>query len=392
LIAEAQSRRGQVLNGLTGHRNSAVNGYVWSEPTLLLLLLLITAISPLSALAESKNTIKLGALSELTGPGAKNGEACQLGYRIAFNLFRETYPQRADQIEIVYGDHRREAKTAIAEFQRLKGLGVWSIAANHSIIGVAINPLSKSERIPLFGVMGHESFVRDNPFAYRIIPTAQQEGGGLAQKAFERGVRKAATLILEDDYILALGAAFEKHFRDLGGEVTYRDSVFESERDFSAIALRIRAAQPDAILMTLGFQQFGPAVRRLREQGVTQPIYANYWLSYPDVINAALPKHLEESIFVTERSEFPVFLREYNKLAAGHFRSGVVFRCYTALSVPLTVLGANPTVRTKDDFLSALEGVSALDLPDRKLLIKDREALFESQFFIIRDGVPAALP
>jgi branched-chain amino acid transport system substrate-binding protein len=258
---------------------------------LALFLCIICANQP--SLAQSKEKVRFGALAELSGPGALNGAACQAGYRVAASLFAEQYPALSEKVEIVYGDHRREPKAAISEFQRISAMGVWGVACNHSIVGVAINPLSKAARIPLLGVMGHESFIRDNPFAIRIIPTPEEEGGALARTAFKRGARKAAILLLQDDYILALGTAFQKNFEELGGKVVYKDEFPESLNDFSSIATRIRSTEPDIIQMTLGFQQFGGAIKRLREQGVKQPIYSNYWLSYPQVIAAAGAENLD---------------------------------------------------------------------------------------------------
>ena len=337
--------------------------------------------------------IRFGAMAELSGPGAMNGAACQLGYRIAEHLFQEKHPDKATAIEVVYGDHKREQKTAIAEFQRFSQLGVWAVVANHGIIGAVINPISRDLRLPLFGVMGHENFVKINPYAVRIIPTPQEEGGGLARKAFARGARKAAMLILEDDYILAVGAAFKKVFEELGGQVVYKDYIVESISDFSTIATRIRSSQPDVIAMTLGFQQFGPAIRRLREQGVGQPIYANYWLSYPAVVaDAGGAASVEGSVYITERSDYPVFLRGYESLSPQGFRSGVVFRCYTALAAGLAALLTDPEIQSREQYAAQIRNLSKLQLPDRVLTVKDQEAQFEMEYYTFRNGERVLLP
>jgi ABC-type branched-subunit amino acid transport system substrate-binding protein len=353
------------------------------------LLLFIFVISapflPANALPAEKK-IQIGALTELTGPGAMNGTACLNGYRIADELFRERNPLLAAKIEILYGDHERKQKTAISEFRRLSSAGVWGVACNHSLVGVSINPVSKQTGIPLFGVMGHESFVRDNPFAVRVIPTPDEEGGGLAQKAYENGARTAAILLLEDDYILAVGAAFEKRFIQLGGKIVFKDSLDEGLSDFLPIASRIRSANPDVIEMTLGFQQFGPAIKRLREQGIRQPLYSNYWLAYPEVIEAAGAKNLEGSVFITEKSDFPRFLKTYERLAPGAFRSGVVYRCYTALSVALALLSEHSEIRTQTEYADLARKIESVSLPDGKFELPGREARFELELYEIRNG------
>lgn len=342
-----------------------------------------------NALAEPAPVIRFGALAELTGPGAMNGAACQSGYKAAFELFKNDHPEIAKRVEIIYGDHRRDQKAAISEFQRLSDLGVWGVACNHSIVGVAINPLSKRDRIPLFGVMGHESFVSDNPYAFRAIPTPVEEGGGLAQMAYQRGARNAAILLLEDDYILAIGSAFEREFVRLGGRIVYKDSYSESLSDFNSIAARIRNSKPDMIAMTLGFQQFGPAIRRLREQGVRAPIYANYWLSYPQVVQTAGAENVEGSVFVTERSDFPRFVTTHQAIAPDSFRSGVVFRCYTALATALS--GLSDDTATKESFLNTLASLHEIPLADGPLSIVEREIKFELEYYVIENGRPRVI-
>lgn len=346
----------------------------------------LTYTSP--ALAEQPVKLRIGAMSELTGPGALNGEACLLGYKIAEDLFRKSVPENlSSNVEVIIGDHRREQKQAINEFQRFSELGVLAVVANHGIIGVAINPISKRNKIPLFGVMGHESFVHDNPYAYRIIATPKQEGGGLAEQAYKDGKRKVAILILEDDYILAIAKNFEERFKKLGGEIVYKDFFEEKFSDFSTIATRIRSTKADAIAMTLGFQQFGPALKRLREQGAKQPVYSNYWLSYPQVIEDAGITNVENSVFITENSDYKAFLDGYEKLAPkGYFRSGVVFRCYSALASALAVLNKNPKVANREDYIQALENLKELNIPDRNLLFKNREAQFDMELYRINNG------
>ena len=358
-----------------------------------LLFLIVVFGSPISeALADTvpvtgaRPKIKVGALTELTGPGAMYGAACQAGYKVATDLFSQQYPDVAENVEVIYGDHKRDQKTALSEFRRLASLDVWGVACNHSIVGVVINPLSKDLQIPLFGVMGHASFVNDNPYAIRVIPTPQEEGGGLARMAFNRGAKKAAILLLEDDYILAVGAAFEKQFKDLGGEIVYKDSLDESLVDFSSVATRIRAAKPDIVEMSLGFQQFGPAIKRLREQGVRQPLYSNYWLSYPQVIATAGKENVEDSVYITEQSDFPVFLEAYERLSPDLFRSGVVFRCYTALATALSVLGQHPELKNRQEYAAVLQNLHSVALPDRELTIESREVSFQPEFYVVKEG------
>jgi branched-chain amino acid transport system substrate-binding protein len=347
------------------------------------------AILAAPAHAEPPKKLRIGAMAELTGPGALNGEACLLGYKIAEDLFRKESPEISENLEIIIGDHRREQRQAISEFQRFNELSVLAVVANHGIIGVAINPISKLKKIPIFGVMGHESFVQDNPYAYRIIATPKQEGGGLAEQAYKDGARKAAILVLEDDYILAIAKNFEARFKELGGKVVYKDFFEEKFSDFGTIATKIRNSKADVIAMTLGFQQFGPALKRLREQGAKQPIYSNYWLSYPQVIESAGIANVENSVFITERSDYTAFLEGYERLAPReYFRSGVVFRCYSALASSLAVLNKNPEIADREDYIRTLENLKELDLPDQNLLFKNREAQFDMELYRIKTGKP----
>src|SRR5438876_1107972 len=78
-------------------------------------LLLALAAAPRAAADEAPGAT-VGLLADLTGSGAPNGRSCREGYEVA----RVAAPAK---VSFLYGDHKGEAKTGLAEFARMTGAG-----------------------------------------------------------------------------------------------------------------------------------------------------------------------------------------------------------------------------------------------------------------------------
>jgi branched-chain amino acid transport system substrate-binding protein len=76
------------------------------------------------------------------------------------------------------------------------------------------------------------------------------------------------------DFTTALSRYFEKRFRAKGGEVVLTDEFKAGDRDFSALAARLKSAEPkpDAVFVAAVPDEAGVIVKQIREAGLTLPI------------------------------------------------------------------------------------------------------------------------
>ena len=323
----------------------------------------------LSSAAWAEQQWAVGLMSDMTGSLAPNGEDCRNGYRIAIESFG---PQ--DRVRFLFADSRGDGKTAVSEFQRLQEQGIIALITNRSQVGMAINPLSSRSAIPLIGIVGHNDFVRNNPYALRMFPGVQVEAQALAEKATSLGLRKVAVITLEDEWLSSLTQEFNIALKQRGGQVLLNASVLPSELDFGALIGKIKDA--DAVFMNLGIAQSGPFLRRLRELGVKSQVLSNFWGAKKEVLDETGPEAAEGLIFFETDLRQPKFIAEHRRLF-GHDRASVVtYSCYAGLRLLLNTVSSANTSVSKASLQQLLTGANAVVLLDETIPIVNREAIY----------------
>ena len=332
--------------------------------------------------------LRIGLLTELTGSEAPNGKACRLGYETAARLF-ERDPALRQRVRLLYGDHRAEPATALSEYKRLYEVeGISVLLANRGPIGMALEPVTRRDHLPFLGISGHVGFIKNNPYGFRLWVPAEQDGRRLAELVQARGLKRAAIVALYDDYILALVAEFRAHFEKLGGQVSYFDTVEKTVADFSPIVARIKSSNPDVIFANGSVAQIGLLIRKIRESGLQQQIISNFWAGYPDVISSAGVDAIEGTVYVGIDTRRPKFQEQAAEIDPQGQITSVTYACYAALGLVYDMLRRHPEVRDKEGLYQALLQTSEIDLPDEKVPLIHREAIFALVPYVIHDGRP----
>jgi ABC-type branched-subunit amino acid transport system substrate-binding protein len=326
---------------------------------------------------------RLGMLLPLSGPYAPVGEDCKRGVQVAM--------QASTGAELRYSDSQADPKLSMSEFEKLiRADKVDAVLAVRGPVGMAVNPLSAKSFIPLLGAVGHAEFAPGNPYAFQFWPSADIEGGTLAQKIYERSLHSVAVLTGEDEWLVSVSDWFTKNFSQRGGKVLVSESISPTTQDFQSEVLRIRAARPEAVFLNVAISQIGPLTKRLKEQGVTAAIYSNFWVAKPEVLASVPADVLEDVRFIEARLSYPLFRAELEKLTGTSAASGMTYSCYSAVSAFLqasgTVKPAGSQPQRRAALYEALLGLTEIQLLDSKVTLLVRKAQFELTEKRIRSG------
>jgi branched-chain amino acid transport system substrate-binding protein len=321
--------------------------------------------------------VRIGVMGEFSGASAPNGEVCRHGVEVARAAFLPDGKIGEHTMRFVYADHRGEAVQGVTEFKRLVNAdGVAAVITTRSQVAMPVSPLSKQLQVPLLAVVGTPRFVQENPFGYRMWPNAR----GVAQKAAAFALHSAfktvAAVTLDDEYSVSLHDEFVKSFASGGGKLTADVTIQPDDRDFSTNITRLRNTAPQLLFVNLGFAQSGPMIKKIRELGLTQPILANAWVGYREVLHDAGPAALEGTSYVDFDYEKPRFVellkREFPSAAPIH----ITYSCYAAARFLTMAVQKLPAPLPKGALQSALVQISTVDLLDEQLRIDQREAVF----------------
>jgi hypothetical protein len=153
-----------------------------------------------------------------------------------------------------------------------------------------------------------------------------------------------------------------------------------------AAVSEIKAREPQAIFVNLGIASAGALIKKMREQGLTQPLFSNFWTGKQEAIDIAGKKNVEGTIFVEASLRRPNFMSLFTQLFGAARPSGVSYACYAALASALNALSTHPQACDRESIYRALLETAEVPLLDERLEIAGREAHFKLVYRIISHG------
>lgn len=342
----------------------------------------IVSLLPRGTAYGAEQKLALGFLLPLSGSFAAVGEDCRQGIEAA--LAEKGNPAG---VSVRIADSKADPATALTEYRKMTDVDhVSGVFAFRGPVGMAINPVAKSGRMPLLGGVGNKDFTVANPFAFQLWPRSDEEGEFLAKKILERGYKRLAIATLEDDWTAAVSTALKAAFQAEGGTVTLDKAVLPADTDFKTLVLQLRNAEADAIFLNVGVAQSGTVVKQLREQRFDKPIFSNFWSAKKESLEAAGPGGSEGVMYAEMATSYP-------KLAAllqskfGKAASGATLSSYAGALLMLQA-AEQGGVETPDQLFHALSAQKELRTADGSLQIVDRQVKFPLVLRTIRNGVP----
>lgn len=149
--------------------------------------------------------------------------------------------------------------------------------------------------------------------------------------------------------------------------------ITPADQDFSALIARLNQKSPSAVFVNLGPPQIPTFVAKLRESGSKAKIYANFFVSSPDVL-AALGNQAEGIVFAEMDYDKAGFKSALERISGSPETSSVGYACYVALTLALEVerLAAVKKIPGSE----ALKLLADLPVLDGSIPISDRQAKF----------------
>lgn len=326
------------------------------------------------------------ALPEVVFPAVLSGNfaVAQSLFDQGRNLAAELYGKPLP-FQWVISDCQADPMKAMSEYQRgkLKGLTV-AATAIRGPIGMALNPSSKRDKMPLLGVVGNKRFRIENPYAFQVWASSDVEGKFYANLLLEKGIQRASLVYMEDDWLSAVATEFAKAYRELGGTLLSEVALLPTEQDYATPTLNLRAKSPEAIVMLMGPAQAGTFVKAYRRDDRKTLLVANYMMSTKDALDIA-GKEASNGILLVEISdEFPGLQEEARK--RGPALAGIGVTGFVMTRYLIQAFELNPEIRTPAEMYDALMKIDSIQLPGGKLDVRDRQPLFPLVVRKLLDG------
>ena len=231
-----------------------------SRIVLMLAVALLIAAPARSILAQSTpgvtaDEIKIGALGALTGPGYLYGRLVMNGAETVFNETNKAGGIHGRKITLVREDDRCDAASAIAAAKKL--IFQHQVFMLHgggcSNASIAARPEIEKANIPwvVFASVADEVTLPTAPYIFSTALAASIESAAQLEFALQQGAKKVAVISMRDAWGRARYNPLMETFKRKGVTPVADEEMSPDANDATPQVLRLRQANPDAVLIVL---------------------------------------------------------------------------------------------------------------------------------------------
>ncbi len=250
------------------------------------------------AAMEEAETIKIGALAPLSAPGSvTGGEAMKAAFEIALEEINEAGGVLGKPVELILVDTAGQPEQGVAAMEKLinEDKVVAVVGEYHSAVGLAVKEVARQYHIPVvFAETWNDDITASMyPEVFRIAPLSSEVAAVDAKFiASLGGIEKVVIMTENTGYGIPAAESTTERLAELGIEaVTFSADL--GTQDFSAIIERIKAEEPDMILVLVTGETSYNFEQQAAEAGIGPqdiPMICNqvagdsesYWKNVPD--------------------------------------------------------------------------------------------------------------
>lgn len=224
--------------------------------------------------AESNSDeIVLGMIGPLTGNLAEYGGKEKNGAELAIEEINANGGILGKQIKYVTYDTEGDATKAIDLFNRLIENDKMTALVGPVITSEcnAVSEVAQEKKVPMFTPSGTGvEFTKGKDYAYRMCFTDDYQGTLMGKYAATELKVKTAAVVYNNtsDYSIGLANAFKARAEELGVQVVAFEAYGKDDSDFSALATKIKATNPEAIFLPDYYTTIANIIGQFKSAGI----------------------------------------------------------------------------------------------------------------------------
>ena len=261
--------------------------------------ILIAAMAAISAAVAVSSVaaadIKLGAAESLTGPAGQYGQSIKNGLLLALDEINAAGGVKGNKLTLQIEDEQGKKEQAIDVFKKLifqdKVLMVFGPTLSNS--AQAADPIAQAAKIVAFGTSNTADGITSiGDYVFRNSVTEGDVLPETLRVAIKHAnVKKVAVLYGNDDVFTKSGFdAFKKALEDLKIPVTTTETFAKGDVDFKAQLTKIKASNPDAIVLSALIAEGAPIMVQARQLGINLPFIGGNGMNSVKIFDLAKDK------------------------------------------------------------------------------------------------------
>ncbi|MBP7565351.1 MAG: ABC transporter substrate-binding protein [Burkholderiaceae bacterium] len=253
---------------------------------------LAAATAAVFALPAAAADIKIGVASALSGGAAQYGAAIKNGFELAAGEINAQGGVKGNPLRLVIADEQGKKEEAINVFRKLifqdQVLMIFGPTLSNS--GQAVNGLAQGSKIVMFGTsLTADGITSPGEFVFRNSVTEADVLPETIKTAVKKaGIKKVAVLYGNDDVFTKSGYDnFRKALADLNIPVTTTETYAKGDVDFKAQLTKIKATNPDALVLSALIAEGAPIMVQARQLGLNVPVIGGNGMNSTKVFDLA---------------------------------------------------------------------------------------------------------
>jgi branched-chain amino acid transport system substrate-binding protein len=250
----------------------------------------LAALTPAAALAQaSGEPVTIGVSGPLTGQNAQYGAQWKKGFDLALEEVNAK-GVKGRPLQYVFEDSQADPRQSVAIAQKFVSDPkiIVEVGDFSSTASMAASSIYQRAGLVQFGFTNsHPNFTKGGDFMWSNSVSQADEQPRLAKYAADLGFKHVAVLYLNTDWGRSSQAIFTQSAKSLGVDVVASEGYQPDEKDFRSTLVRVRDAQPDAIVLISYYADGALITRQTRSVGLTQPIVASGSVYSPKFIELA---------------------------------------------------------------------------------------------------------
>jgi branched-chain amino acid transport system substrate-binding protein len=251
----------------------------WIRATLIAVVVsAVVATAPV--VAQAQETVKIGMLLAMTGPGAFYGQVMSRGAQLAVEQINKAGGIGGRRLQILIEDHKSgDADAGVTGARKLLDVDkVPVILTSYSAPTLAIQPLAVEKKVLLLNGGGVGSSLVGKATLYNTRMLSSQTAPFVVQWASSRlKAKRVATLFWNDTAGQGINAAIKETCAKVACQVVAEEPHDIGAKNYSAQLARIKAARPDVLILGSFGDDVGYSLSQARAYGVTVPLLGVEW-------------------------------------------------------------------------------------------------------------------
>ncbi len=216
--------------------------------------------------------VTIGIVLPMSGGVANLGEDGLRGVELAIKQANDTGGINGVPVDFALEDDGAVAKVGLSAFQKLITVDKVDVIAGGLFSSVALvgAPLCRENEVAYIAPLSsNPNLTSPGGYIYRLCSSDALNGNVAAKYAYyELGKRKMATLIANTDYGANVQPIIKQRFIELGGQVVAEDKFAQDSTDYRTQLTKIKAANPDVIVIASSHTEGAIILRQMQELGM----------------------------------------------------------------------------------------------------------------------------